>query len=210
MDLICFFDTETTGFLKGNDIKNPGQPHVVQLAAVLADLSGKVQQTLSYIVKPEGYEIPDAAANVHKITTERALKVGMSRDFVLQSFNNLIELSDLLVCHNFNYDWNVMLANAYRSKTYCNFKPYVCTMSDPNVIKYCALPPTQKMKNAGRFHHKTPNLTELHEKCMGKDFGNAHNAMADVKATMNCFYHLVKEHIIEIPASAKYTRFSKV
>jgi DNA polymerase III epsilon subunit-like protein len=201
--MYLFFDTETTGFLKGNDLTNPSQPHVVQLGAALLDGAGTVLETLDLIAKPDGYVIPKEAAEVHRITTEIALEKGVPLKEILERFDALIQKTELVVCHNIAYDRNVMLANYHKqslheSDLFTNFagRDTYCTMSSKEVINWCALPPTQKMKNAGRFHYKTPNLTELHTKCFGEGFGDAHNAFADVKATANVFFFLKKQGII--------------
>lgn len=52
----------------------------------------------------------------------------------------------------------------------------------------CALPPTEKMKAVGRFHHKTPNLGEAYRHFTGKELVNAHSAMADVLACRDVYF----------------------
>ena len=54
--------------------------------------------------------------------------------------------------------------------------------------KICCLPPTEKMKKARRFHHKTPNLTEAYQFFFGEAFDDAHSAMADVQACMAVYF----------------------
>jgi DNA polymerase-3 subunit epsilon len=44
------------------------------------------------------------------------------------------------------------------------------------------------MKAAGRFHHKTPNLGEAFRHFKGRDFENAHSAMADVQACRDVYF----------------------
>ena len=39
---------------------------------------------------------------------------------------------------------------------------------------------------------KLPTLTELHNHLFGVDFGDAHNATADVEATTRCFLELIR------------------
>lgn len=203
MDSYLFFDNETTGFLKGDNPANAGQPHIVQLAAALTDGLGNIQQVISYIVKPNGYEIPKQAADVHGVPTHRAEKFGVPLNHVLQAFDNLVAVSDVIVCHNVKYDLTVAKA-AYHKQglqetsqyTHLTEKETYCTMSAKEVIDWCAIPPTAKMKNAGRFHYKTPNLGELYKLCTGEELDGAHNAMIDVKATIKAFFHLKKLGII--------------
>lgn len=75
MSSILFFDTETTGIIpKGvNDPcrQTAAYPHVVQLSWKIGDKEG------DFIIRPEGFTIPDEAAKVHGITTEKALAEGI-------------------------------------------------------------------------------------------------------------------------------------
>ena len=48
-------------------------PHAVQVGWILCKPDGSVEEERDYIVKPDGWTIPDAAAKVHGITTDRAL-----------------------------------------------------------------------------------------------------------------------------------------
>jgi DNA polymerase-3 subunit epsilon len=194
--MYLFFDTETTGFTKGTDPTNTGQPHLVQLGAILADSTGKVRNAVNVTVEPDNYEIPTQASNVHGITTELAIESGISRKLCVELFSSLLEKAEQIVCHNFAFDNTVIRSQAYRENILMKERPFTCTMSTQKIVDFCAIPPTQKMIAAGRRHYKTPNLTELHIKCFGKDFGNAHNAMADVKATMNCFFYLKEQKVI--------------
>ena len=50
------------------------------------------------------------------------------------------------------------------------------------------LPPTEKMKAARRFHHKSANLGEAYEHFVGKPLENAHSAMADCRAALDVFF----------------------
>lgn len=70
---ICFFDCETTGVpAKGLkwDADFMQFPQVVQLAWSVGD------KEKSYIIKPDGYEIPEETTEIHGITTERAIARG--------------------------------------------------------------------------------------------------------------------------------------
>lgn len=196
--MFAFFDSETTGFLAGKDPSHPKQPHLVQLGMVLTDALGNVKQAVNVMVKPDGYEIPANAANVHGITTEDALSHGIPRSLAVSAFCQIASVADYLVCHNVDFDMTVIKAAIHREGAILADTPTFCTMSDKSVVNFCAIPPTAKMKAVGRHHFKNPNLTELHEKCFGKGFGNAHNAMADVKATMNCFFHMKKNGVISL------------
>ena len=73
--MYLFFDTETTGLPR--NYKAPltafdNWPRMVQIAWMQYDESGSLLSETSYIIKPEGYQIPEAVSKLHGITTERA------------------------------------------------------------------------------------------------------------------------------------------
>jgi DNA polymerase III epsilon subunit-like protein len=77
----AFFDTETTGFARGGV-----QPRIVSIAWMIAE-GPKAVRTFKYsIVRPNGFEIPTAAASVHGITTRRAIVEGKPIASVLADF----------------------------------------------------------------------------------------------------------------------------
>ena len=74
--MYLFFDTETTGIPKNykaaaSDLKN--WPRLVQIAWLMTSDTGEEISSSEYIIKPDGYTIPPAAAKVHGITTQKAL-----------------------------------------------------------------------------------------------------------------------------------------
>ena len=74
-----FFDTETTGIpqnYKAPCTDTDNWPRLVQLGWILTDANGQELGRGNRIVRPDGFEIPTAASDVHGITTERALAEG--------------------------------------------------------------------------------------------------------------------------------------
>lgn len=185
-----FFDTETTGManfkLPPND---PSQPRLVQLAAILEDNSGKELCSMNLIVKPEGFEIPAEASNIHGITTEEAQQFGQDRLSVLNMFYSLVCMAELMVGHNISYDLFIIRGELMRVpvRPYSDvdmtfiFKQKFCTMlKSTNIVK---LPST-----SGRGGYKWPKLQEAYEFAFGKKFEGAHDAMADIRATKELYY----------------------
>jgi DNA polymerase-3 subunit epsilon len=105
-NLAVFLDVESTGIWLGID-KNPDgspmkepngkpiwvrsadprQPHIVQPAASLVDMTTReVVDTLEFIVRPDGWEIPADVVAIHGITTERALAEGIDARDGLERF----------------------------------------------------------------------------------------------------------------------------
>lgn len=195
MNLVLAYDTETSGLpLFKEPSEHPAQPHIVQLGAVLIDLdSRKTIASMDVIVQPDGWTIPDEVAAVHGITTEHATAVGIPERTALEMFMTLWAGRPLLG-HNESFDRRILRIAQHRfaasvtdeqrdSWKACNAH---CTqlLSTP-ILK---LPPTAKMRAAGRFHHKSANLGEAYEFFMGRKLEDAHSAMADCRAALDVFF----------------------
>lgn len=189
--MYLFFDTETTGLPLNwqaplEDLNN--WPRLVQLAWLLTDEKGKEINRQNLIIKPKGFEIPEAAFAVHGISTERAQREGIALNFALTQFAESIKISKILVAHNMNYDEMIMgaefLRERFKNELFNRLK--VCTMIGS--IDFC------KIENSRGY--KWPKLIELHEKLFGFGFEGAHDALADVRACSRCFFELRKRRII--------------
>ena len=186
-----FFDTETTGLPKSfrapsTDIDN--WPRLVQLSWILADEHKELSRA-DLIIKPDGFEIPEAASDVHGITTEMALKNGISAKNAVYYFLGAAKCANVLVGHNVTFDTNIVgseLVRAY-GKDYIYGIPTQDTMKSS--VDFCAIP--------GSFGFKYPKLIELYRKLFGHDFEDAHNSMADISATYVCYWKLVELGLIE-------------
>ncbi len=190
--MYLFFDTETTGLPKNynapiDDLNN--WPRLVQLAWVVYDENAKEKIGKNFIIKPEGFQIPKEASSVHGITTEKANKEGQPLKEVLEEFANAVGSSKLLIAHNMNFDEKIMGAEFLRKNTNHDLFDTVrfCTMQEST--DFCQLP--------GNFgDYKWPRLSELYTKLFGKDFENAHDALADVNACARCFFELIDRGVI--------------
>jgi DNA polymerase-3 subunit epsilon len=190
-----FYDTETTGLPDWNQPSDaPQQPHLVQLAACMVDLDTReIVQSIDVIIAPFVWEIPSEVAAVHGITTEKARAVGIPEPLALEMFLHLWRQSDARVAHNESFDARIVrigfkrhmddaIADQWKAgKSECTAK-----LATP----ICALPPTERMVAAGRYHHKTPSLTEAYRHFTGEELVNAHSAMADVRACMAVYFAL--------------------
>ena len=189
-----FFDTETTGI--PNDYKAPctntdNWPRLIQLGWLLTDAAGRILSEGNHIVRPDGFEIPKAASDVHGITTEFALENGKSLLDVIFAFGADLNQSDCVVGHNLDYDLHIVGAEYVRlgyDSRIMFARPTLCTMQA--TIQFCNIP--------GRFGPKWPKLMELYTKLFGQGFDGAHDAMADIRATKDCFFELLKRGIVRL------------
>jgi DNA polymerase-3 subunit epsilon len=192
--VILFFDTETTGFFQDRlPVDHPDQPYIVQLAAELCDDSGEPVAGFSFIIDPgigEGIDIPAQASNVHGITNEKAVAMGVSAEFALSAFTHLYQRADTVCAHNIKFDrgvTEVAIARHY-GRVMPLRKPLFCTMEAETPIMN--LPPTERMRAAGFNKPKPPKLEECIRHFFNEDLDGAHDAMIDVAACRRVYFHL--------------------
>ncbi len=196
---VLFFDTETSGFIKKDlSANDPEQSWTVQIGAILATQKEDIAK-MNTIIQANGREINYHAEKIHGISVEQTEEKGVPEHEAAEEFGLLLREADLIVCHNFDFDWQFVyqmlernidnLSDEARSAFYLDI-PSFCTMKDPKVKKY-----VQAKNKNGRL--KWPKLIELHEKLFAKGFDGAHDAFADITATKNCFFELVMREIID-------------
>ena len=196
MSLIYFFDFETTGFpLWAKPSSDPGQPHIVQCAAVMVDADTReTVSSFDLIAKPNSWDIPDEVAEIHGITTERAREVGVPEIHIVSSLLLFHGVASCRIGHNQPFDARIMRIALKRFGTEASADDWksgesYCTQSKSTPI--CKLPPTEKMLAAGRKGNKTANLGEAYQHFMGKPMEGAHTAMGDVLATMAVYWAIM-------------------
>jgi DNA polymerase III epsilon subunit-like protein len=185
--MYLLFDTETTGLPAGSDTI-----HMVQLAWELYDDNQEKRAAADFIIRPEGFVIPNEVAKIHGITQARAMTEGRPLENVLSLFASIVYLPVRLVGHNINFDVKILLKEYERlgwtaETTLFGSKERLCTMESS--INLCAIP-----RKIGGF--KTPKLAELYHHLFNKDFADAHNARADIAATAECFWELRRKGIL--------------
>lgn len=184
--MILFYDTETTGFYRSHlPPDHPDQPRVVQLAALLCETDGTPVGSISLVVNP-GCEIPEAASNVHGITTERAAQIGVPPKVAVTAFYHLYRHATLQVDHNLDFDLGIMqceIARQHNRIVTLDCEGY-CTMKAATPI--CRLP------NPKGSDFKWPKLSEAVRHFFDEELEGAHDALIDVMACKRVYFHLTK------------------
>lgn len=186
------FDTETVGTprdYKTGPSADDNWPKMVQLAWSL-QRDGKEISRGNFIIKPEGFEIPEEAAKIHGITTERALAEGFELIEVLRHFYTALRFCDAVVCHNTGFDLNVVGSEFLRvgKENFLKYKKSIDTMKP--LCEFVGIP--NKWNNG----FKWPSLQELHNKLFECGFEDAHDANVDIAATARCFWELKNRGLI--------------
>ena len=189
--MYLIFDTETTGLPKRwnapiTDTDN--WPRCIQIAWQLHDDMGNLVDHQDYLVRPDGFNIPYDAEQIHGISTALAEKDGITLSEVLGKFNSAMARTKFIVGQNVGFDLNIMGAEFHRMGVENPLQelPILDTCTE-YTAQLCQIPGGR----GGKF--KLPTLTELHQHLFGEPFGEAHNATADVEATTRCFLELVRK-----------------
>lgn len=189
--MYLFFDTETTGLPQNynapiEDLNN--WPRLVQLAWLIYDQNGEKTGQGNFIIKPEGFTIPEQSARVHGISTERALTEGVDLKETLLDFADAVRNNQIIIAHNMSFDEKIIGAEFLRKKIMHDLFESIRVCTKEESTDYCELP--------GNYGYKWPRLDELHIKLFSKNFDNAHDALADVEACAKCFFELCKRGVI--------------
>lgn len=200
MTLSLILDTETTGMLQFKlDDQHVSQPDVIELAAILAD-EEKVHMQLSFLVKPEWpWRLPPDAVRIHGHTPEKIEAVGVGSLFALRTLSGLIRKAQVIVAHNWEFDYRVLRTMAFRCGKLLDFEQVLsgratyCTMKTATPI--CNLP--------GTYGPKWPKLTEALKILCNHELENAHGALADSQGCLMLYRHLTAagngEALSELP-----------
>jgi DNA polymerase-3 subunit epsilon len=196
--MYLFVDTETSGLPDDyNSLSSYKNVRLVQIAWLLYDSNGRRLSKRDFIVKPDGFEIPESSTKIHKISNSFAITCGKSLPKVLIEFNIALRSCSHIIAHNLNFDYNVLLSefNRVNISTTIENKTKICTME--TTTNYCGI-----VTYRG---NKWPTLSELYKKVFNEDMVEAHNALVDIEATAKCFWYLKKLKLIDFEKKPKET-----
>jgi DNA polymerase III subunit epsilon len=191
-----FFDTETTGFpLKNNsELTHPDQPHLLQLGIRLDNGEKELKAQINILVDNGDIIVPDAAFNVHGISSEIAQSHGITLTAALRTFHSLIEKADVIIAHNLAFDLKILRIGYARINQLNLFtekvltKASFCTMEAATNI--CKIP----ISYGNGSSYKWPTLDESYRTLVNEEgFIGAHDAMVDVNACRDVFYALKQD-----------------
>jgi DNA polymerase III subunit epsilon len=188
-----FFDTETTGIPRSHDAPASNVanwPRIVQIAWAIADEGGQELRAQSFIVRPDGFEIPPDETRIHGIATDAARRSGVELRQALTAFGNDLAAARFLVAHNIQFDERVVGAEFFRighTASSLDAKVRYCTMRSST--DFCQIA-------GGPRGYKWPTLAQLHQRLFSTGFEKAHDAGADLRACLRCFFELKRMGIL--------------
>ena len=163
------FDTETTGIDVWND-------RIV--TATIARIDGPNVETLTWLINP-GIDIPQAATDVHGITTQHAQENGQNPAEAIREITAVLSDAHPVVAFNASYDFTILTAEAERHGTRVD----VPAVIDPHVI--------DKHIDPYRKGKRTLAATCAH---YGVRQTDAHDATGDALAAARLAWALAEQH----------------
>ncbi|MEN9954790.1 MAG: hypothetical protein RLZZ41_454 [Actinomycetota bacterium] len=181
---LAVFDLETTGL----DLE---QARIVTACAVAIDEQGQVSgSNIEWLADP-GIEIPEAASNVHGVTTDIAREKGRnSKDVVaeiLETLRGFFSAGIPVVAYNAPYDFTILHHEAIRNglEPLGDLKPII----DPLVL--------DKFVDQYRSGKRT---LQVAASVYGVELSDAHNATADAIAAGKVAQAIARKHGSKLPS----------
>ncbi len=174
------FDTETTGV-------NPTSDRIVTAALVYDDGAGG-RQIRTWLLNP-GVEIPEAAANVHGITTERAQREGQAPAPALAEIAGLLRQAFAagtpVVAYNAAFDLTILQAELTRHQLPpLGSAADICPVIDPLVLD-------RELDRYRRGKRRLGDLVEFYGQQAAADL---HDAEVDVLATLDVLREIARRY----------------
>ena len=170
-------DTETTGLDKINE-------YILQISYIIYDTVNCIElKELDFIIN---VPVKITNSHIHKITDDISLK-GYEFKEIIDIIIDDIKYCDILVGHNLIFDIQMIEVELNRLQLYDEIdliykKKYYDTMK--NSVDIC--------KIQGKYgKYKYPKLSELYYYFFECEFVDQHNALGDVRATLDCYLKLV-------------------
>jgi len=186
-----FLDTETTGLPEQKSYNRYYEPHfinyysksrIIELGYMITDDNGNKIKDQSFIIKPDDFIIINS--QIHGITHEHAIKEGVPIKQALETFFDDLQKVDKLICHNINFDINVLLSECYREyKSEANIIKKI-----KSIKKKCTMAIGQTRYN----YERPPKLVKLYKQLFGTEPQQEHRALSDVQLCYECYFALEK------------------
>lgn len=211
---VVFFDTETTGLPDwGKPSEDECQPHLVELAALRFTVDGKLLNSMSVLVKPEGWVISDDTIAIHGITNEMAA-CGHSEKYAIEYFMDFSKGCGIRVAQNLAFDNRILRIALMRNlgedeaSAFKALKGECTALMAKPLLK---LPATEAMKKTNlKNTFKTPNLHESLKYFTGAEHEGAHRALADSIACARVYFAIKGVQMHDFPDDLDYReRLSK-
>ena len=186
----CFMDIETSGlpitggfnkYYPFSQTAYYDESRIIELAYIITNSGGNVVLSHSVLIKPDGFKIENS--HIHGIKHEDAEREGVSIKEALLKFGEDLKRfnCDKLVCHNINFDKNVLLSETWRNDVVNVTHTLLC------LSEICTMDMGKKLMKV----RKCPKLVELYHYLFKETVIQNHRALDDVKLCMKCYFGMV-------------------
>ena len=192
---LLFVDTETTGVVKkrkphASDMIEAGV-RLVQVGYMFWDTSdGGLKYGREYIIKPNGFTIPEEVSKLHGITQEIAEAQGHDLEKILRQLLIEIHVADFVIGHNAFFDTAVLGGEFIRVMDSNPFLGKAIFDTMLASVTLCKIP--------GPFGWKWPKLQELYRHLFNEEYPQTHTALDDIEHTAKCFFEMVRIGYIKL------------
>jgi DNA polymerase III subunit alpha, Gram-positive type len=175
---MILFDTETTGLVMPASTPITEQPQIIEFAAIkVNEKTWKVIDKIEFLAKPT-IPLPEVIVKITGLTDAKLKDASPFAAYYAPLVKFFLG-EECLVGHNLDFDKSLLKFELMRmSKEFAFPWPHrqICTVEASHYIK----------------NHRL-KLSELHLIATGKDFKDAHRAMNDTMALLDCVKFLRKE-----------------
>jgi len=191
-------DTETTGLPAARNANPVGyhaydNARIVQIAWALYNEYGELQSNEVYLIKPDGFVVPEFSTRIHGISNEEALRDGVSITDMFMRLYYALRNVKTLVAHNMAFDYGIILSEMYRVVTESMHDESV---SFTNGLINMWLEKERKctMLMAHVPGQRWSKLVDLYLRLFGEvPQGTLHRADVDVEACARVYFRLISE-----------------
>ena len=145
---------------------------------VIQKTTGKKIKEFDSLVKPDNWTITNTF--VHGITQADAIATGKPIGDVLAELSKDLDSVGAFVCHNINFDMDIIGAESYRAKQ------IELAGKIESKRKICTMELGKKFMKA----NKRPKLVELYKFLFKQEFKQDHRALSDCVACADCFFNM--------------------
>lgn len=191
-------DTETTG-LPTRDPKTRTSSYknlecykncrIVSIAWQLNKDDGAMVSDTKIVIRPDGFVIPADSTVFHGISHDFALETGQDFDNVMRLLAEDLEPCDAIVCHNADFDINVILAELHRrneENPNARYRSLIDTISAKEIR--CTMLMGKTYFGLGKW----PKLVDLYKRLFKVEMVGNHDALCDVQACADIYTKMMK------------------